>query len=339
MDREEEENACFLLLEESKRELVTVGDLRRLIQDEGKLVSKGVVGIQVFDPSSDWTDRLYSVSIQGKGHYEVQVNCWVNREKELLRDKQLELRLVRLAKEVLRQVEQRCKALVVRLELVCIRDCHGGLKLVGTEKAQVRYPNSTLISHSKSLLYSFNLPPNGLSHPLILPRKVSDARPFSGLLRSRFRSRPKIQATPSPESLVVAAVKTCTSTDRMQRSRTTDRVRRAGNVRNVMVDQETQAEGEIARPSLVRQPTRQQRRREMAVSNISMNLPENSWTDSLIQDPFVRLSFHRDRKMSRGGSSSVSLTEPSDADRAKNLKKGLRTGLASRNLHPPPYPA
>jgi len=298
--------------------------------------------MQFFNQSCDWLDVLYCVTIElhGKGNYEVQVNCLVGSEREQLRDTQLEMRLVRLAKEVLRLVEQRCRALVCKLDLAYIRDSHGGLKLVGTEEAQLRNPNSALISHNKSLLYSFNLPPSGLSHPLVLP-KHSDpkSRPFSSLLRSRFRSKPRAQASPSPESLVVAAVKTCASADRLQmiRSRTGNRLG-VGAFRkgNAMVDQETQAEGEVSRRSILRQVTRQQsreRRRELAVSNISMNLPEASWADSLIQDPFVRLSFHRDRKMSRGGS-SVSLTEPSDADRAKSLKKGLRTGLASRN--PPP---
>ncbi len=334
MEREESgEAACFLLLEGRKRELVTTKELNKLLQDGEKLTQKRVTGIQFFDPSSDRTDVLYSVSVDllGKGNYEVQVSCLLSREREELRDKQLELRLARLAKEVLRIVEQRCKAVVVRLELLYIRDYRGGLKLVGTEEAQLRSLNSTLISHSKSCLHSLNLPPSGLSHPIALPKPGSDAksRPFSSLLRSRIRSRPRAQATPSPESLVVSAVKTCPSTDRLQM------------IRSTMVDQETQAEGDASR--LARQPTRQQsreRRREVVVSNISMNLPETSWADSLIQDPFVRLSFHRDRKLSRGGSSSVSLTESSDADRAKSIKKGLRTGLASRNpASLPSYPS
>lgn len=348
MEREESgEAACFLLLEGRKRELVTTKELNKLLQEGEKLTQKRVTGIQFFDPSSDRTDVLYSVSVDllGKGNYEVQVSCVLSREREELRDKQLELRLARLAKEVLRIVEQRCKAVVVRLELLYVRDYRGGLKLVGTEEAQLRSLNSTLISHSKSCLHSLNLPPSGLSHPIALPKQGSDAksRPFSSLLRSRIRSRPRAQATPSPESLVVSAVKTCPSTDRLQmiRSRTSVRVRGQAAIRSTMVDQETQAEGDASR--LARQPTRQQSRecrREVVVSNISMNLPETSWADSLIQDPFVRLSFHRDRKLSRGGSSSVSLTEPSDADRAKSIKKGLRTGLASRNpASLPSYPS
>lgn len=105
-----------------------------------------------------------------------------------------------------------------------------------------------------------------------------------------------------------------------------------------MVDQEIQAEGETSRRVFQRQLTRQHsvdRRREAVISNISMNLPETSWMESLVQDPFVRLSFQRDRKLSRGGSSSVSLTEPGEA---KNIKKGLRTGLASRSFLPS-YPS
>lgn len=353
MEREEtgeSESACFLLLEGSKRELVTVETLRKLLQNGEKLTEKEVIGMQFFDQSCDLLDVLYCVSIElrGKGNYEVQVTCQVEEEKEQLRDKQLELRLVRLAKEALRLVEQRCRAMVCRLNLDYIRDSRGGLKLVGTEEAQLRSPNSAIIPHNKSLLYSFNLPPSGLSHPLVLPKQSDPkARPFSSLLRSRFRSKPRAQASPSPESLVVAAVKTCASTDRLQmiRSRTVAKVNRlspgigAFRKGNAMVDQETQAEGEVSRRSLLRQATRQQsreKRRELVVSSIPMNLPETSWADSLIQDPFVRLSFQRDRKMSRGGS-SVSLTEPSDADRAKSLKKGLRIGLASRNL-PPSYP-
>lgn len=348
MEREENgEAACFLLLEGRKRELITNKELNKLLQEGEKLTQKRVIGIQFFDPSSDRTDVLYSVSVEllGKGNYEVQVSCVLSRDREELRDKQLELRLARLAKEVLRVVEQRCKAVVVRLELLYIKDYRGGLKLVGTEEAQLRTLNSTLISHSKSCLHSLNLPPSGLSHPVTLPKQVSDvkARPYSSLLRSRIRSRPRAQATPSPESLIVSAVKTSPSTDRLQliRSRTSDRVRNQALIRSTMVDQETQAEGDVSRQT--KQHTLQQsreRRREVVVSNISMNLPETSWVDSLIQDPFVRLSFHRDRKMSRGGSSSVSLTEPSDADRAKSIKKGLRTGLASRKPSSlPSYPA
>lgn len=175
---------CFALYADGQRRLISCSKLRRISASPELRERKGIVGGQLL-PSALDSVLCVQLTNTGEGEYALSLSRLRAAEKQFeaqwdseeVKKADLQMKLVRRAKETLKLVEERAKVSVLRLRVLFLLDSRGDLQFLGTSEVLLK-PNQLRKGYhrSSSSLDADSTSPYAVPSRLPVIRRVSPVK-------------------------------------------------------------------------------------------------------------------------------------------------------------------